>query len=503
MLALNPAGIACLGRDGRVLSANAALVRLLGYASAEALAACADPLRQHATHPEQIEALFADAASGGTVAAHVVAWRRVDGTEIWVSLSLRLDGDAYLLAATDVSPLIRLQQQLVDTQMALYDERQRLRDAINSLDDGFTIWDAQDRLVAVNSAIVKEAPRLADLLQPGRAYEEVIRALVGEGFLRQLPTDPDYCEGEAFVQLHLRRFRDFDIPVRTVGPDGRVWEIHRTPTPEGGRVMVWRDITDTVQVEAHQAEAAARLAALAEERDRERQRAEAASHAKSQFLMNMSHELRTPLNAVIGFSEVLVHRMFGPLGDPRYGEYAESIQRAGRHLLSLISDLLDIAQIELGGWRPEKVSTDVAAVIGDVVEMVAPLAREARLSLLVDPPQTCIGLFDPRALRQILLHLLTHAIRRTPADGVITFRAGCVGDDIVIDVSDTSAGLTAEELALLDSPLDPIQEVTIANQRNLTLGLAIAKTIVQLHGGTLTVRSEPGLGTSVRCVFPA
>lgn len=236
-----------------------------------------------------------------------------------------------------------------------------------------------------------------------------------------------------------------------------------------------------------------------------KQAAEEANRRKSRFLAAMSHELRTPLNAILGFAEVIKEQMFGPIGVERYAEYAGDIHSAGTHLLNLINDVLDISKVEAGRFQLFEEDVDVAALIQACQEMVAENATQHSISLNCRLPANPARLHcDSRLVRQILLNLLSNALKFTPPGGKITLAAED-GDDggIVLSVSDTGKGIPPEAL---DSVMEEFQQadITIARDHGGTgLGLPLSRRFMGLHGGSLTLSSRLGEGTCVRACFPA
>ncbi len=192
--------------------------------------------------------------------------------------------------------------------------------------------------------------------------------------------------------------------------------------------------------------------------------AEDASRTKSSFLANMSHELRTPLNAVIGFSEIMKNEMFGPMGVPRYREYAGTIHGAGSHLLELVNDVLDMAKIEAGKFEIRHERIDLAALVADCVALMGARAGAAGLELAVALPGKPIGLkADARALKQILLNLLSNAVKFTPAGGRVcveaSVRSDAAGNKVcALCVRDTGIGIPADELKRLGSPFVQLRQ---------------------------------------------
>jgi len=228
-----------------------------------------------------------------------------------------------------------------------------------------------------------------------------------------------------------------------------------------------------------------------------------ASRAKSAFLANMSHELRTPLNAVIGFSEVMMREVFGPLGLPRYKDYARDIHRSGTHLLDLINDILDMAKIEVGKRELQLEAVDLRTEIVETMRLVQWRVGEGSVGLVTElddaPPAFRV---DRRAVRQILLNLVGNAVKFTPAGGTVTVACRRRPGGLALIVADTGVGIAPEHVAQLGTPFFQAHSVNIAGKEGTGLGLALTKSLVELHGGRLLIDSALGAGTTVTAVFP-
>ncbi|HEX3883888.1 MAG TPA: ATP-binding protein [Stellaceae bacterium] len=242
----------------------------------------------------------------------------------------------------------------------------------------------------------------------------------------------------------------------------------------------------------------AELAAAAKDADE-------ASRAKSRFFAQVTHELRTPLNAIIGFSETIHCEMFGPVANPRYVEYAGLIHDAGGHLLSLINDLLDVSKLEEGKMEIAPIRVSAAALARSTLDLVELLAREGDVALAAGGVDTCPDLtVDPRAAKQVLVNLLSNAIKFTPAGGRIDFGfAGRADGGVAITVADTGIGMSSEDIRLAFEPFGRAPGELAAAAPGTGLGLPIARALVRLHGGELSLTSTPGRGTIVTVVFPA
>jgi PAS domain S-box-containing protein len=240
-----------------------------------------------------------------------------------------------------------------------------------------------------------------------------------------------------------------------------------------------------------------------EELNAARERAEAASHTKSRFLANMSHELRTPLNAIIGFSDILSREMFGPLGNERYSEYAKLINESGAMLLDLINDLLDMSKIEAGKFELHYENVAVSEAITSSVRLVLRRAEEkgVAISTKVEPDGVVLRA-DQRAFKQIMLNLLSNAVKFTEPGGRIQVEAIEDAGRMRLTVRDTGIGIPAGVLPRLARPFEQASNDPSRAHGGSGLGLALVKSLTQLHGGEFAIASEEGHGTEVIVTLP-
>jgi cell cycle sensor histidine kinase DivJ len=254
-------------------------------------------------------------------------------------------------------------------------------------------------------------------------------------------------------------------------------------------VAVTRDISERKRHEK----------ALIEARDA----AEGANRAKSKFLANMSHELRTPLNAIIGFSEVMSHEMFGPLGSPRYVEYSNLVHESGGHLLELINSILDMSKIEAGKFELSEEVFDLVDTANAAVRFVKMLAERSGVAIRLAIASDAKMIFaDQRAVKQVLVNLLSNGVKFTPRGGTVTVTVLRDEAGIEIAVADTGVGIAPADLKRLGQPFEQVEGEHSRTKEGTGLGLALVKAFAAMHGGEAYVESTLGEGTTVRVRLP-
>ena len=247
---------------------------------------------------------------------------------------------------------------------------------------------------------------------------------------------------------------------------------------------------------------AATLNRMSAELGRLYEQIEAASRHKSEFLANMSHELRTPLNAVIGFSEVLLQRMFGELND-KQAEYLQDIYASGQHLLSLINDILDLSKIEAGRMDLAPALFHLPSALDSAVALVKERAARHGIALQVDvDPRLGELMGDERKIKQVVLNLLSNAVKFTPEGGRISLKASGRDGAVEIAVTDTGIGIAPEDQAAIFEEFRQVGRDETRKQEGTGLGLTLAKKFVELHGGRLWVESEPRRGSTFTFTLP-
>jgi len=232
--------------------------------------------------------------------------------------------------------------------------------------------------------------------------------------------------------------------------------------------------------------------------------AEYANHVKSQFLASMSHELRTPLNAIIGFSEMMMNEMFGPIGSTKYLEYNKDIHDSGQHLLELITDILDMSKIESGNLQLNESQVEISRIAETCQKLINSRASEKEITLLADlPSPSPIVMADSVRLKQILINLLTNAVKYTPRGGDIAMVIGIDNrGGLQIAISDTGIGMTEEDIPRALEPFSQIADIMSAPSEGVGLGLYLTRSLVEMHGGELQIDSSLGHGTTVTVHLP-
>jgi PAS domain S-box-containing protein len=391
---------------------------------------------------------------------------------------------------------------------ALKDAETRVRDAIESINEGFALLDSDMRFVLVNSNFARMYPVSGKLATPGVRMMDMLRYGAEHG---EYPDVQTPAQVEKFIALWMERFGSGD---RYLGegemPDGSWYLVSHHPTTTGGYVSIRADITAQKKREAALSATMSdleiktlELAVLADELEQARKAADLANLGKSQFLANMAHELRTPLNAINGFSEIILKEMFGPMPE-RYKGYVEFIQQGGTHLLSLINDILDLSKIEAGKMEVHVEAIPTEQVAYQAMESLRKAAEERKVALRSDIAADCPILHaDPRAVRQILLNLMSNAVKFTPHSGSVTLSVRRTGDTgISIEVADTGIGMSAEEIVKALEPYGQVESDLSKKHKGTGLGLPLVKSLAGLHGGSMRVESERGAGTVVRVFLP-
>ncbi len=477
-----PIGIAIIAEDdGRRLFVNSALVDMLGWGSRDELLK-GDISVTWANRSHMDEAMAIVRAKRNIVNLEAERIRR-DGSRWWVLMNTQpivFEG-----VAAGIVWHIDITQRKFATEAANRSEN-RFREAMESLSDAFALFDPDDRLIFCNRMFRELNPELAPNIRIGMTFEDMVRDNIKNGRIIEAKGREEEFVRERIAQHISPR----DEPILSRRADGRWLLLREMRSPDGGFFLVNTDITELKNRED----------ALREEKER----AELANGFKSQFLATMSHELRTPLNAILGFSDILSHERFGPIGDERYRDYALDIFNSGEHLLDLINDVLDLSRIEAGEYDLAIQQVDVGDIVRSSCDILREEARNKGLrftsSIADDLPMVRA---DLRAIRQILLNLLSNAVKFTDPGGDVSVRAEMdQKDSLSIVVADSGVGIAAEDMETILTPFSQVFTNGLANEGGTGLGLSIVNSLVGLQNGFLDIDSKLGEGTRVTVRFP-
>ncbi len=379
---------------------------------------------------------------------------------------------------TDITDLKRAEE-------ALTEKSEILESSLKTMGHGVCVYNADGIVEAFNDEFLRLSGLPSDYDPLGKSHEQILRKRAENGAWG----DGDI---EAIIQHRLSADKSSSEHENEASrPNGIVFNYHRKPMPGGSFVATYTDITERKRME--------------ETMRCSMEQAELANRTKSEFLATMSHELRTPLNAIIGFSEMISSGIYGPIGDSKYVEYLKDINYSGKHLLDLINDILDISRVEAGQVELYEEEVDIVSVIDTVGRLLSEKAKEGSVSIETEiegnPP---LLLADERRVKQILLNLMTNAVKFTPEGGEITIKAG-VNDDgaVTFSVIDTGIGIAPADIPKVLKPFRQADNTLSRKHEGTGLGLPLAKSFVELHGGSLDLKSRLGTGTTVTVTFPA
>jgi signal transduction histidine kinase len=390
----------------------------------------------------------------------------------------RLPDGGFAVIALDVTAETRRAREIAQ-------KTQILERMIDNIDEGIIVYDADAKLVACNGKVQNMLDAPPEMFELGRSFQENVRFQLERGDFGEVD------DIEAEIAIRLARNRGQMSVNEGWRRSGRYIQTRRSPLPDGGWVTLLLDLTDRRENE--------------EALRRTKEAAEAANRAKSDFLAHMSHELRTPLNAVIGFSEIIARELFGPVGEKRYAEYARDIHASGTHLLNVIGDILDISKAESGSTEIDETTVAIPALATACLRLIEPRAAAGQVRVA---SELAHGLplvrADERRLKQVLINLLANAVKFTPPGGHVTLSAQLDAEGgLELCVADTGIGMRAEDIPRALEPFAQIDSARARRFEGTGLGLPLSRKLVELHGGTLDIRSEIDKGTTVTVRLPA
>ncbi|KXB29466.1 hypothetical protein AT959_16065 [Dechloromonas denitrificans] len=452
-------GIFGVDRNGRISFANPAATALLGRDSGQ----LGDLESHHAImHGGGSCPICQVLADGGTPRRSEGQFSRPGNAAdfpVEYTVAPRADGEGAVISFRDISEQRAAQAKLQRFQ-------QRLVDAIEALDDAFTLFDSDDRLTQYNLRFTETFPLRGEVIRLGMRFSEFVRAIAEQ----QLYTVPDERLDDWIderMAMHQRAEGSSEIPLG----DGRWLRVTERRTREGGTLVIWSDVSDLKQ---------ARIAA------------DQANQAKSEFMARMSHELRTPLNAILGFAQVLDHNGKTRLSADQQ-ECVSHILLGGHHLLALINELLDLAAIEAGHLQVAMEEFALAPLLQECIALVSPQAADRQVRLTSADTAGVHVRGDGKRLKQVLLNLLSNGIKYNRVGGQLTLMLGQTTGGIRLSVADTGHGIAPDLARRVFLPFD---RLGTSHGEGTGIGLSITRRMVELMGGQIGFDSELGVGTT-------
>ena len=394
---------------------------------------------------------------------------------LWSTIAQR-GGIAFALAAL----LTALSWRRGRRDMPDNQQRRNYQTLAAAIPMGVACWTKDGTLVVCNE---QYRARL-DLRSKTVTYHDAVRRMIEGGYMKLLNED----DNNRLLELHRQ--------------DGSCLLIDERPLADGGFMTLVSDVTERKKTDTMLHSIREEQRQLARRYHEEKLKAEAASRSKTNFLAHLSHDIRTPLNHIIGFADLMRHQAYGPLGDPRYADYVQSIKSSGEHLLSSFATILDLAEFESGHKALRHDAVPVDDLLDCVMERFAGPAARARLRLMVS--QTCNATImgDHLGLVRMISNIVENSLRFTPAGGKVTLAAFAARDGVVIEITDTGLGMDEERLASLSQPF-ALGDATFTREGvGPGLGISIARAIAELSGGRLAIDSSPALGTTVAISLP-
>jgi adenylate cyclase len=388
----------------------------------------------------------------------------------------------------------RLASEREKAQLALARAEGQLAEAIESISEAFVLFDASDRLVICNQKYRELYEGLDVKVQEGASYADLCRTVVESGaVLSARGRLEEWLDDRIRRHLNPQGVYEYELA------DGRWMRVSERKTHDSGIVSVFTDISDLKSRESQLAEMVDHLKIV-------RDQAMQATQAKSQFLANMSHELRTPLNAIIGYSEMLEEDAQAR-DDAEAVSDLEKIHSAGRHLLSLINEILDLAKIEVGKMELYLEDVDLGTLVDEIRNTVAPVVQERGNNLQLDLDKD-LGFIhtDQTKLRQMLLNLLSNAAKFTEQGEIrLAVRRELHAEEpwVVFSVKDSGIGMTEQQLGHIFDEFSQADASTTRKYGGTGLGLSISQRFCQMLGGTIEVSSEYGMGSDFTIRIPA
>ncbi len=427
--------------------------------------------------------------------------RHVDGHWIWVRARgevVRADQqeNVHLVGiCIDISEQIRLEQ---DHKTA----NTRLRDSIESLSEAFVLRDSKNRLIVCNEQFRTLNGLSSSAIPSGTPFEDVLR---------------EACTPQEAFKLTMQPLQDPNgRTFETELSDGRWLQIDERRTKDGGFVTIATDITTIKnnQENLRQRENELSTTVLNLEKSKrelldlaalyshQREIAEEANRIKAEFLANISHEWRTPLNAIIGFSELMEQGVLGPLGSDKYKEYCRDINKSGSYMLNFLDDVISMSEIESGQFKLQPLRVDAAEILYKTIASHEEEAERFGIKIIKDIKSPLILQADKRSLKQIFSNILSNALKFNHVDGHIFISCHMLKNDMHVSIKDDGIGISDNIISQLGTPFKQVQNQHTKNHTGSGLGLSISKSLVEMHNGSLNIKSEYGKGTEILIRIP-
>lgn len=385
----------------------------------------------------------------------------------------------YRGTGTDITDVLEANQRAARLETWLWE-------ALESSPEAFVLYDKDDRLLICNQKY-KDIffPQASEKIVPGISFNQSMDIFFSQG-ISDVPA-------EKVPQWKANRARHRGVAdagqYNETYVNGRTYMAVEHHTREGGIATFYVDITKLYEQEKTLLRA--------------KEEAESANRSKSEFLANISHELRTPLNAIIGFSELIRDELAGPPNSPKYKEYIGDIHNSGMHLMELINDILDLSKAEAGVIEGAERQTDCIEIIDACVKLMGPKAERAYVKLASSYPADLPYLWvDPKHLRQILLNLVSNAVKFTPEGGKVEILASTSNKGMAITVRDTGIGMRPEDVPKALAPFGQIDSSLARKYNGTGLGLPLTKRLMEHYNGDLSIHTAPNKGTEVTLLFP-
>jgi two-component system cell cycle sensor histidine kinase PleC len=535
LLNSSPIGLAIVScTTGRRLFVNQQMIKIFGAETADDLLKL--DIANSWEDPEQYKKILKRLGNGEDLIEYEVRRRRLDGTLIWISMNSQMvdyDGEraraVWLNDITQKKSHEKAMQQLQDNQERLVEDRTRdlsaeikerraveqeleaerrlIRMAIETISEGIIVRDAEDNIVLFNGKLPVLLGTPIEFYENNASSTDLTAFHVAQGINQRISTELTNKINSWIQQRRLGNPVE-DFTYQRPGNDGKSLLVNFKSMPDGYEIRTFQDITDLKRQEIELRDHRDRLESLVSERttklEKAKNVAEQANLAKSEFLAHMSHELRTPLNAIIGFAQILSHNIYGPIGNDKYQEYSTDINQSATHLLQVINDLLDISKVEAGEVELHEEEFGLVDAIHDCVQMIKGQKAEPQERIAVCEHVQSISLkADERMFRQIVINLLSNSAKFTPSDGDITVHLDqSEKGGAVVAITDTGCGIANDDIEKVLNPFGQSRSDVHLSYEGTGLGLTLAKSLTELHGGTLDLNSKIDVGTTVTLSFP-